>query len=194
MNTVIILRESEAFDDPLQKSVVEGSEKEDMLEVSPAREDECEVPGGVSEISESLELTEEVLVVDDLGGVEKIEDSSYEDSKPHKGFIHPRGLVSSKQFGIYQITGGLVSIQKHVCGINDRHYCCSNHDHWWFKKPIGGKIAEAALSDAQEGGVDGGERAAAPMDPPAMALNRSKGERWQLRTTVNGFGDRGFTR
>ncbi|KAI3737480.1 hypothetical protein L2E82_27484 [Cichorium intybus] len=49
-------------------------------------------------------------------------------------------------------------------------------DHRWFKKPIGGKIIEAALSDAQEGDVDGGERVAAPMDPPAMALNRSKGE------------------
>ncbi|KAI3525286.1 hypothetical protein L1887_03967 [Cichorium endivia] len=42
------------------------------------------------------------------------------------------------------------------------------------KKPFGEKIAEE-----QEGCVNGGERAAAPMapmDPPAMALNRSKGE------------------
>ncbi|KAI3789426.1 hypothetical protein L2E82_02221 [Cichorium intybus] len=37
-------------------------------------------------------------------------------------------------------------------------------------------LRKAALSDAQEGGVDGGERAEPPMDPPAMALNRSKGE------------------
>ncbi|KAI3709092.1 hypothetical protein L2E82_38850 [Cichorium intybus] len=58
--------------------------------------------------------------------------------------------------------------------VRNRHYCCSNHDHLWFKKPIGGNITEE-----QEGGVNGGERAAtpmAPMDSPAMALNRSKGE------------------
>ncbi|KAI3787705.1 hypothetical protein L2E82_00055 [Cichorium intybus] len=71
--------------------------------------------------------------------------------------------------------------------VRNRHYCCSNHDHLWFKKPIGGNITEeqeggvngeerAAAPMEQEGGVNGRDRAATLMDLLAMALNRSKGE------------------
>ncbi|KAI3752614.1 hypothetical protein L2E82_24649 [Cichorium intybus] len=70
----------------------------------------------------------------------------------------------------YEMRGEERYERERVCEINNRHYCCSNHDHLWFKKPIGGKISEE-----QEGGVNA-ERAAASMDPPAMVLNRSKGE------------------